>query len=307
MALTQCRECGREVSIQAGACPHCGAPEQAGGMAPAVAASPTGASAFRRPPPPPTRAGATPHQSRESDEAPAQARVTKAAQEAAFRRRLIWGLAGVAIVLFALGLSRTLGSWVVLSPLALLCVVGVGLGLHTALRRRSLPFFPQTRRAHGLLLALGAVLVWVAASQLVPQSLEERKRLAEEQQQEAERQQQLRAQKRATAELTVVYEVRSDYLLSLVTYSTPGGIAQEQSPGSIKHDGPDGTYFAWRGPSMTVRPGTFLSVSGQLAGGGLLTDGSVTYIHCLILVNGTAVASVRSQGKYAVASCSGQA
>lgn len=176
MALAQCRECGRQVSIQAGACPHCGAPQQPEGMAPAVAASAAGASAFRRAPPPPTRAGATRHQSRESDEAPAQARVTKAAQEAAFRRRLIWGLAGVAIVLFALGLSRTLGSWVVLSPLALLCAVAGGLGLHTAIRGRSLPFFPHTRRAHGLLLAVGAVLVWTAASGLVPQSLEEQKR-----------------------------------------------------------------------------------------------------------------------------------
>lgn len=300
MTLAQCRECGRQVSIKAGTCPHCGAPQQAGGMAPAVAASPAGASAFRRPPAPPTPVGATPHQSRESDEAPAQARVTKAVQEAAFRRRLVWGLAGVAIVLFALGLTRTLGSWIVLSPLALVCAVAAGLGLHTVLRGRSLPFFPNTRRAHGFLLALSALLMWTVALQLVPQSIEERK-------QEAERQQQLRAQRSAAAELTVVYEVRSDYLLSSVTYSTPGGIAQEESPRPIQHDGPDGTYFVWRGSSMTVRPGTFLSVSGQLAGGGLLTDGSITYIHCLILVNGTAVASVRSQGKYAVASCSGQA
>src|SRR5437016_11047435 len=35
---------------------------------------------------------------------------------------------------------------------------------------------------------------------------------------------------------TVVYEVRSDYVLSSVTYSTAGGISQEQSPEPILHD-----------------------------------------------------------------------
>ncbi|MEN6375571.1 MAG: zinc-ribbon domain-containing protein [Smithella sp.] len=32
MALKKCKDCGKEVSDQAGKCPHCGAPVQAGGV-----------------------------------------------------------------------------------------------------------------------------------------------------------------------------------------------------------------------------------------------------------------------------------
>lgn len=56
MALTQCRECRKDVSTEAASCPHCGVP----GPAPA-SASPSqsaGASPFRKPPPLPPQAPA---------------------------------------------------------------------------------------------------------------------------------------------------------------------------------------------------------------------------------------------------------
>jgi len=40
MALTQCEECGREISDRAAACPHCGNPGRAAAAAPAAATRP---------------------------------------------------------------------------------------------------------------------------------------------------------------------------------------------------------------------------------------------------------------------------
>jgi hypothetical protein len=153
-----------------------------------------------------------------------------------------------------------------------------------------------------LLYALGVLLAlwffgWLAAEKAVaPKLPDSRRQLAAP-----------AAGALSEAPLTVTYEVRSDYVLASVTYSTPDGIAQDGAPRSARHDDSDGRYAVWRGPTMTVRPGTFLSVSGQLDGGGDMADGSVTYIECRILVGGRPVVKVRSQGKYAVASCSGQA
>jgi len=294
MALTQCRECGREVPIQAGACPHCGAPEQAGGRAPAVAASPTGASAFRRPPPPPTPGGATPHQSRDSDEAPAQARVTKAAQEAAFRRRLIWGLAGVAIVLFALGLSRTLGSWVVLSPLALLCVVAVGLGLHTALRGRSLPFFPNTRRAHGVLLTLVAVTAWVVASAFVPRTLEEKQQEARN---ETARQEAARKRVATEGPYTVTYRVlTSRCCITSATMEGPSGTTQDTNPGMYRDK--DARAFVYS-RTFTLPAGGFAYISAQ-------ATEYAEWTRCQIEVNGEVKLENESRGGFSIVTCSGR-
>jgi hypothetical protein len=190
MALAPCRKCGKIISTDAAVCPTCGAPTRRLPDRPDVPPVPL----FRKPSPQPVAVTRSPQPSEEAQPRPTPRPLSKAAREAVIRRRLVWGLGAIATLLVLLGLTRVAGSWVVLSPLALVCAVAVGLGLHTAIRGRRLPFFPQTRRAHGFLLALGAVLVWVAASQLVPQSLKEQQRLAAEQQQEAERQRQLHAQ-----------------------------------------------------------------------------------------------------------------
>jgi hypothetical protein len=74
-----------------------------------------------------------------------------------------------------------------LLPIGLACAVVGGLGCRTAILGRSLPFFSRSRRAHGILLALVAIVVWAVAYQVVPKTLEEKQQEEREAQDEAAR------------------------------------------------------------------------------------------------------------------------
>jgi hypothetical protein len=188
MALTQCRECRREIPADTNACPHCGAQQPAASMATAKTAGFSAPSTFRRPPAPP------PHPAGSATKLAAPLRLnTKSEREAVARQRFIWIGSVAAVVLLLLGLARTVSMWMVLAPLGILCLGAMVVGTLRAIQNEGLPSFPKTRRGHSLLVVFAAPLVFLIAFDLAPKTLEEQRhfddmqRRAEQQRAEKDR------------------------------------------------------------------------------------------------------------------------
>ena len=198
MALTQCRECRREVPAQMKACPHCGAQQLAASMADAVTPGAPAASTFRRPPVAPSRPAGSASPPPGPRPSATQSRLTKTAREALARQRLLWGGSLAAVVLLLLGLARTVSMWMVLAPFGILCLGAMVVGALRAIQSEGLPFFPRTRRVHSLLVVLAAPIVFLIAFDLAPKTIAEQRQFDEMQQraeqQRAEKDQRLHAQ-----------------------------------------------------------------------------------------------------------------
>lgn len=199
MALTQCRECRREIPAQTNACPHCGAQQLAASMAGAVTPGAPAASTFRRPPAAPSRTVSSASPPAGPPPPATQPRLTKTAREAVARQRLLWGGSVAALVLLLLGLARTISMWMVLAPLGILCLGAMVVGALRAIQNEGLPSFPKTRRVHSLLVVLAAPLVFLTAFGLGPKTMEEQRQF-DEMQQRAE-QQRIEADRRRHAHL----------------------------------------------------------------------------------------------------------
>lgn len=108
MALTQCRECGKEVSTEALTCPHCGVPRPTAPSPPASPSPGVVGSPFRKAPPssqlqerkPPQTAGAVIPASQ-----PGVQSASKALQTRKSRRKSRWPWVLLGVLLMFLGFS----------------------------------------------------------------------------------------------------------------------------------------------------------------------------------------------------------
>ncbi len=232
MAVAQCRACGGEVPAEATCCARCGALATASkGPPPAKSASPL-SSRFRKPPLP---AAARTEQETTVIRRPSSAStgVTRAACEAAIRQRLLWSGSVLALVSILFVLARNVTMMVVVVPLVILCLGAMGLGLVRGLLNRGLPYLPQTRRVHSLLLVVVAPVVLGVLGQIVPMTSAERRQSEEDARRAAAAQAETDRQSKATSDC-------QSYILEHL--QVPSSASLPGSPKVFRWDRQEGGY-----------------------------------------------------------------